>query len=247
MGTIPSGRAAAALGAAVAALAAGGGTYALASTSSSRLSACVHRKGGALYEATKCARHDRKLTWGVVGPQGPVGPAGPTGKAGSNGSNGTNGTDGTNGVGATTSAVALTAGDNDTIAALGSTAALNATCGTGTNSVHFVVFFDADETWQLDGSYSTYQLQANGTAVVANGSATSPIGTYAIADDGPEGQGTILYTVIPTSTPGLLTGSMHVTLGGGVSPSDYDVSFDVEIEPSATNVCQGEVTVTPST
>lgn len=57
-------------------IAASGGAYAAVS-SSKTISACVHRHGGGLYTAHKCARHDQRLTWDVTGPQGAPGPAGP--------------------------------------------------------------------------------------------------------------------------------------------------------------------------
>jgi hypothetical protein len=60
-----------------------GGAYAATSGSSGTIVACVHHRGGGLYVAHKCARHDRRLQWDVRGPQGLTGPAGPdTGAAG---------------------------------------------------------------------------------------------------------------------------------------------------------------------
>jgi hypothetical protein len=64
-------------------VAAAGGAY--AASSSSSISACVSKKSGTLYEAKKCKKHDKKLTWSQTGP------------AGKNGSNGTNGTNGATG------------------------------------------------------------------------------------------------------------------------------------------------------
>lgn len=72
---------AAMLGAA-AVLLAGGGAYALASSSDGKITACVKHRGGVLYRARKCQRHDRKISWNKVGREGPAGPAGPTGPAG---------------------------------------------------------------------------------------------------------------------------------------------------------------------
>ena len=75
-------------------LAASGGAYAAATGSAGTIAACVHHKGGGLYVAHKCARHDTRLRWSVTGPkgaagptgtQGPVGPNGPTGATGSQG------------------------------------------------------------------------------------------------------------------------------------------------------------------
>jgi hypothetical protein len=67
-------------------LAAGGG-YALASGSSKKITACVHKHGGGLYSG-KCAKHDKKLTWNTTGPAGPAGPTGATGAAGATGPQG---------------------------------------------------------------------------------------------------------------------------------------------------------------
>jgi hypothetical protein len=65
-----------------------------AASGSKRITVCVRHKGGALYKAKSCAKHDNKLTWSAVGPQGA---AGMNGANGSNGSNGANGSKGANG------------------------------------------------------------------------------------------------------------------------------------------------------
>ena len=67
-------------------LAAGGG-YALASGSSKKITACVHKHGGGLYSG-KCAKHDKKLTWNTTGPAGPTGATGATGAPGATGPQG---------------------------------------------------------------------------------------------------------------------------------------------------------------
>jgi len=63
------------------AAAAAGGAWA-ASSGGKTITVCVKKKGGALYKAKKCAKHDSKLSWNKVGPAG---------AAGKNGTNGTNG------------------------------------------------------------------------------------------------------------------------------------------------------------
>ncbi len=65
-------------------LSAGGG-YALASASSQTIHACVHRHGGGVYIAKRCARHDRKINWNRVGPTGARGATGATGATGPQG------------------------------------------------------------------------------------------------------------------------------------------------------------------
>jgi hypothetical protein len=62
-------------------VAAAGGAYA-ATGSHGTITVCVHHKGGALYRAHRCARHDRKLRWNTKGPAGPTGAQGPAGAAG---------------------------------------------------------------------------------------------------------------------------------------------------------------------
>lgn len=74
--------AAAATGIAVLLIAGGG--YALAGSGGS-ISVCVHRHGGALYQARRCARRDGRLTWSVQGPRGPRGIQGVAGAAGAPG------------------------------------------------------------------------------------------------------------------------------------------------------------------
>lgn len=85
--------AAAALGIAALAIVAAAGAYA-ATGGGSRITVCVHRQGGGLYQARHCRRHDRKLTWnargqrgitGLTGPAGRRGPAGARGRAGATG------------------------------------------------------------------------------------------------------------------------------------------------------------------
>jgi hypothetical protein len=83
-------------------VAAAGGAYA-AGSGGKTITACVKKKGGALFQAKKCGKGNKKLTWNTVGPRGAAGAAG---KAGSNGTNGTNGANGTNGTNGTNGAVA---------------------------------------------------------------------------------------------------------------------------------------------
>jgi hypothetical protein len=64
-----------------------GGAYA-AGMSGGSVSACVHHNGGGLYEAHRCARHDRGLQWSVRRPSGPPGAAGAAGPAGAPGAPG---------------------------------------------------------------------------------------------------------------------------------------------------------------
>jgi hypothetical protein len=78
-------------------LAASGGAYAAATSSSGTIVACVHHKGGGLYIARRCARHDKHLRWNAIGPQGATGRRGATGSRGATGATGATGAAGSNG------------------------------------------------------------------------------------------------------------------------------------------------------
>lgn len=52
----------------VAVVLAGGGAYAIASSSSGTITVCVSHKGGTLYKSKTCARHDTKLSWNKSDP-----------------------------------------------------------------------------------------------------------------------------------------------------------------------------------
>jgi hypothetical protein len=68
-----------------------GGGFALATGSSNVIRACVHRHGGDVYVAKKCAKHDRKISWNRTGPTGPQGQTGPKGDKGDMGNTGSQG------------------------------------------------------------------------------------------------------------------------------------------------------------
>jgi hypothetical protein len=68
--------------------AAAGGAYAATQSTPGLVSACVHTRGGGLYLAGKCARHDRRVTWSVTGPAGAPGPTGAQGPPGPPGAEG---------------------------------------------------------------------------------------------------------------------------------------------------------------
>jgi hypothetical protein len=85
------------LGALALLVAAAGGAWAASGGTSGKITVCVSKSGGTLYQAKKCQKKDKKLSWNAKGPQGPAGPAGKNGTDGKNGTNGTNGTNGANG------------------------------------------------------------------------------------------------------------------------------------------------------
>jgi hypothetical protein len=69
-----------------------GGGYALAAGSSgSAIHACVHKHGGDIYMAKRCAKGDKRITWSKVGPQGQPGIPGVRGIQGIQGQPGSQG------------------------------------------------------------------------------------------------------------------------------------------------------------
>jgi hypothetical protein len=66
-------------------VAAAGGAYAASSGAPPTISACVHHRGGGMYVAHRCARHDRLLTWDIKGPRGVAGANGSVGGTGQTG------------------------------------------------------------------------------------------------------------------------------------------------------------------
>jgi hypothetical protein len=70
-----------------------GGAFA-ASSGSGTITACVHKKGGELYQAKKCSKGDKKLTFSEKGPTGATGSTGATGATGSAGLTGPPGSPG---------------------------------------------------------------------------------------------------------------------------------------------------------
>lgn len=79
------------LAVAVAALVAGGGTYALAASGTTVINVCVKKQGGELYRAKKCSKGDTELSWNREGPRGATGRAGQSGPPGATGQNGATG------------------------------------------------------------------------------------------------------------------------------------------------------------
>lgn len=83
-------------GALVATVISAGVTYAVASTSSETITACAHKKTGALRIMTgkKCKKSERAVSWSAGVAQAAQGVAGPKGDAGSPGAQGTPGAEG---------------------------------------------------------------------------------------------------------------------------------------------------------
>jgi hypothetical protein len=92
MSRLLASRSTAAVAVGVFALLAAGGGYALASGGKAKtIHACVHKHGGDIYVAKKCAKHDKKISWNKVGPKGATGPQGPQGSQGGPGNTGPQG------------------------------------------------------------------------------------------------------------------------------------------------------------
>jgi hypothetical protein len=102
-------KAAVTLGAA-ALLVAGGGAFAVASASGRKITVCVSHSNHTLYKASKCRKHDKKLSWNATGPQGPKGATGSPGASGPPGSTGLTGPAGATKVVVHTHTVSLAAG-----------------------------------------------------------------------------------------------------------------------------------------
>lgn len=69
-------------------LVAGGGAYALASSSTATITVCVSHRSGTLYAAHKCNKRDKRLSWNTAGRRGAQGPRGLQGPEGVQGASG---------------------------------------------------------------------------------------------------------------------------------------------------------------
>jgi hypothetical protein len=254
MGLNSRGRGTAVVSAAVAALIAGGGTLAIAGQGSTTLSACVHHHGGGLYEAKTCARHDRRLTWGITGPAGPAGAAGATGPAGASGpagKNGTDGTNGTNGIGAIELPFSTPViGTQFEIGTLGSAAELDGVCADSAGRIRFGVVVSPSVLGavQYSGSYQVYDTVAAG-GLAWLGSASAPSYTWAISYSASTAFAHLLLEDgASTSATALFTGSVNIAVGGGTSAAaDYELAFNIYTVPGSPDSCEGEVTAYPAT
>jgi hypothetical protein len=94
----------------VALLVVGGSAYALGSSNSVTITACVSHNGGTLYRAKRCAKRDKQLSWNKLGPAGPQGKRGPQGIQGPLGVQGPPGVQGAKGDAGDVGPVGPTAG-----------------------------------------------------------------------------------------------------------------------------------------
>jgi hypothetical protein len=167
-----------------------GGAFAATGVGShSTITACVHHKGGGLYEAHKCGRHDAKLKWNATGSPGLAGRAGSAGAPGVTGEQGVAGADGATGSAGATGAEGSTgptgrAGATGSAGTTGATG-LGATGGTG-----------------AAGSAIAYGYFESGTTIMSFdkniASVTNPsAGTYCITLDASVASGAPLPVVSP--------------------------------------------------
>jgi hypothetical protein len=155
-----------ALGVAIVALvlAAGGITYA-ATSNESVIRACANKRSGALRIANRCKRNERRVTWGVVGPQGRQGVrgftgargfSGATGATGAAGKEGREGQRGPEGPGATTFSTTAFPGVMVTLATLGNGISVHGLCPSGNAQL------------QIATTSGTSSLQTSGTFSVSS-------------------------------------------------------------------------------
>jgi hypothetical protein len=174
---VPFSRSVAAVGVAVVAVT-GGGAYALAAGTGKTITVCVKRDGGALYAAKHCARHDKKLTWAVHGPQGPIGAQGATGVQGPAGPQGIQGATGPQGPGGSILSYSANASSSPTAATVGTALGdtFTATCAMpGANEAELSITLttsDGSLNWDFGA-----EADANGTQSAGDNSLSVPAGT----------------------------------------------------------------------
>jgi hypothetical protein len=159
-----------------------GGAYALASSGGKSIHACVHKHGGDIYIAKKCAKHDQKLSWNQVGPKGPAGLKGPKGATGNTGPQGP---------GAATINYYTPA--NGTSAAIGKIGpyTLSGTCTLSAGKVTFSVLLSGPGT-TIDG----FSVDSSPTAFPQTGTLPGPIVNGVFTTPG------------PTATQDIMTGQI---------------------------------------
>jgi hypothetical protein len=161
----------------------GGGAYALAASRGGTITVCVSHKGGTLYKAKKCKKHDSKLSWGKQGPQGATGAPGGAGAKGATGPQGPGGSiltfDGT----ATASPTPTTLGTlgDDT---------WSAECELISGNAESVLFIQTT-TGGLDVDFDTNEYASSGESYPYVDSLDEPPGTFpsAIGFAGAEASG----------------------------------------------------------
>jgi hypothetical protein len=226
-------RAALAVSTAALVLAAGGGAYAAAS-SGGTITVCIHKKGGALYQATKCSKGDKKLSWNAVGPQGATGATGPQGVSGVQGNTGSQGNPGQDGVGATILTIPLMSvvggSTAQTVGTVGPLT-LTETCtvaGMGTD-LTLGVTQSGNGDWRANGFYGDATYTGGNTNPA---SAPTVSDTYLVNIGGTTASDTPILTVnFNASSQAQASGDLTFTTTSG----DYNVPLDLFISDSESN------------
>jgi hypothetical protein len=208
----------AAAGILVALIASGG--YALASGGSSKkITVCVSHKGGTLYKAKRCAKHDKKLTWNKQGIQGVPGQPGGTGPQGP---------------GATTlvyNATATASSPTATIGTLGPYT-LTGTCASSAGSTTFNVKASGSPSLQVDG-FSVGNTATFGESTLIAGPLSNV--TFGVAG--------------PSTTQDVESGTVLLFPAGGAPfeiTATLSAAGGTAVPGVATNTCRLSIIITPA-
>jgi hypothetical protein len=209
----------------------GGGGYALASGGKT-IAACVHHRGGDIYIAKKCAKHDKKLSWKSAGPAGSTGATGASGATGAPGARGGTGGTGPQGPGATNATFDTTGTASPTPTTLGAMGpwTMSATCSE-TSGVTTGTFYYAGPGGRVDGIIGLGENTATGTTELyssAFGPTSSTPFVGASASDTTLKVSSSNFVFVPTS---------------GTS---VELALDIAVAGGATNTCHFSAFVTPS-
>jgi hypothetical protein len=187
-------------------IAAAAGAY--AASGGGTITVCLHHRGGALYEASKCQKHDKKLRWNKQGPHGIQGNPGPQGIQGNQGPRGAAGPPGP-----TASGFAHSTGGT-TISSSTDVIDLVSQPNTGSAESH---------TGAITVSFPA-RLIATGTISLRNGNASS--------------EGVFCWLVLISQTGGMpfYYWGVPVTLGANVFYTPLAVSDGVDVAPGTYNV-----------
>jgi hypothetical protein len=191
-----------------------GAAVAATAGGSKQISACVKAKGGAFYEAKKCGRGDRRLTWNQTGPAGVTGATGGTGPQGPPGTPGTAGTPGTDGTGATTIDVKFTSQSGELTLATFSPITLKAACGTNGAGVSLE---SSASGWAVMGTFEDNATDTSSQSIGQN----EVIGDQTL-------EANTLLTPISVDESGNFYMQAHLVVYDGTDVNDVDLELDVD-------------------
>lgn len=214
-----------------------GGGYAFASGNKT-ITACVHHAGGDIYIAKKCAKHDKKLSWGAAGAAGSKGATGGTGAPGATGGPGGTGAPGAagpQGPGATNVTYDTTGTASPTPTTLGAMGpwTLSATCGVGGGITTGTVYY-AGPGGRTDGIFGFGQNDAIGDTELStdvfgptNGTSFTGIG----ATDTTLKLASANFVFVPTSGTSVEL-ALYIAVAGGTTNTCH---FSAVITPSSSS------------